>query len=214
MIRVEEYTLEDGSCPYTQWFYGLDTQIAAKVTTYLTRIEEGNTSSLKPLKGAFQKVVIDWGPGYRVYVGKDGEKLVILLGGEPKGDNKRILTLPKNFGKNIKKEKKVNKMAITRDFKETIKNRALKDQEFRKAILTESIECMLAGDTKTGKALLRNYINAVVGFERLGQAMDKGSKSLMRMLSDKGNPTADNYFQIVSFLQEQEGIHYELHAVR
>lgn len=105
-------------------------------------------------------------------------------------------------------------MAITRDFKETIQARALRDPEFRKAILAESIECMLAGDIKTGKALLRNYINAAVGFETLGQATGKGSKSLMRMFSNKGNPTVTNYFQIVSLLQKKEGIHYGLHVVK
>jgi len=102
-------------------------------------------------------------------------------------------------------------MAITRDFKETIQARAQKDPEFRKAILTESIECMLAGDIKTGKALLRNYINATIGFEKLGKAIGKGAKSLMRMFSYKGNPTATNYFKIVSFLQKKEGIKFKLY---
>jgi len=105
-------------------------------------------------------------------------------------------------------------MAITRDFKETIQARALRDSEFRKAILAESIECMLDGDVKTGKALLRNYINAAVGFETLGQETGKGPKSLMRMFSNKGNPTATNYFKIVSFLQKKEGIHYKLHVAK
>ena len=84
MIRVEEYIAEDGSSPFANWFDDLNSQVAAKINTYLTRIGEGNTSSLKPIKGAFQEVVIDWGPGYRIYVGKDGEKLIILLGGGTK----------------------------------------------------------------------------------------------------------------------------------
>ncbi len=84
LIRVEEYITEDGISHFAEWFNDLDSQAAAKVNTYLTRIRHGNTSSLKPLKGAFQEVVIDWGPGYRVYVGKDGLKLIILLGGGTK----------------------------------------------------------------------------------------------------------------------------------
>ena len=84
MIRVEEYITEEGKSPFADWFDGLDAHAANKVNTYLTRIEQGNTSNLKPIKGAFQEVVIDWGPGYRVYVGKDGEKLIILLGGGTK----------------------------------------------------------------------------------------------------------------------------------
>ena len=57
-------------------------------------------------------------------------------------------------------------MAITRDFKETVQARALQDPESREGMLRESIECMLAGDLKTGKALLRDYINAIVGFKK------------------------------------------------
>ena len=85
MIRVEENITEEGKSPFAEWFDGLDAYAANKVNTYLTRIEQGNTSNLKPIKGAFQEVIIDWGPGYRVYIGKDGDKLIILLGG---GTNK------------------------------------------------------------------------------------------------------------------------------
>ena len=105
-------------------------------------------------------------------------------------------------------------MPISRDFKETVKERALHDQKFREGILRESIECMLAGDTDTGKALLRDYINATVGFEKLADLTKKESKSLMRMFSEAGNPTANNLFEVLSILQKKEGIHYELQAVR
>lgn len=81
MIKVEEYIAADGRNPFKDWFNDLNAPAANKVNTYLTRIEQGNTSSLKPIKGAFQEVVIDWGPGYRIYVGRDGDKLVILFGG-------------------------------------------------------------------------------------------------------------------------------------
>lgn len=105
-------------------------------------------------------------------------------------------------------------MPITRYFKETIQARAVRDEEFREGILRESIECMLAGDTKTGKALLRDYINAAIGFEKLSKQTGKDSKSLMRMFSENGNPTANNLFDILHILQEKEGIHYELHAAK
>ena len=81
MIIVEEYITIDGKSPFADWFNGLDAHAANKVNVYLTRIEQGNFSNLKPIKGAFQEVIIDWGPGYRVYIGKDGDKLIILLGG-------------------------------------------------------------------------------------------------------------------------------------
>ena len=84
MIRVEEYITEEGISPFADWFEGLDAQAANKVNTYLTRIAQGNTSSLKPIKGAFGEVRIDWGPGYRIYAGRDGNTLIILLGGGTK----------------------------------------------------------------------------------------------------------------------------------
>ena len=105
-------------------------------------------------------------------------------------------------------------MTITRNFKETVQARALRDRRFREGILRESIECMLSGDIKTGKALIRDYINATVGFEKLSRLTRKDPKSLMRMFSVGGNPTATNLFEVVHILQEKEGVHYELQAVR
>lgn len=84
MIRVEEYITEQGHSPFADWFDSLSAEAANKVNVYLTRIAGGNISSLKPIKGAFQEIRIDWGPGYRVYVGKDGNTLIILLGGGTK----------------------------------------------------------------------------------------------------------------------------------
>jgi len=101
-------------------------------------------------------------------------------------------------------------MAITRNFKETVQARALRDPEFREGMLRESIECMLAGDLKTGKALLRDYINAIIGFEKLAQLTRKDPKSLMRMLSPDGNPTASNLFDVIYVLEKRENIHYQL----
>ena len=62
----------------------------------------------------------------------------------------------------------------------------------------------------TGKALLRDYINATIGFEELAKQTHKDSKSIMRMLSAHGNPTADNLFGILHVLQKREGVQYEL----
>jgi len=106
MIRVEEYITEDGKNPFAEWFNDLNAQAANKVNTYLTRIEQGNTSSLKPLKGAFQEVVIDWGPGYRVYVGKDGDKLIILFGGGTKQRQQKDIENAAELWEEYKRRKK------------------------------------------------------------------------------------------------------------
>jgi len=84
-------------------------------------------------------------------------------------------------------------MALTKDFKDTILARAQRDPAFR-------------------KALLRDYINATIGFEELSQVFDKSSKSLMRMFGPKGNPQASNLFAVIHYLREQEGIHLEVKA--
>ena len=73
-------------------------------------------------------------------------------------------------------------MALTREFKDTVKARAARDPDFREALLIEAAQQLLAGDLETGKAVLRDYINATVGFERLTRETGTPPKSLMRML--------------------------------
>lgn len=101
-------------------------------------------------------------------------------------------------------------MPLTRDFKETIRSRVERDPKFRKELLRESLESLLAGDIATAKAILRDYINATVGFTELSEATHIPSKSLMRMLGPTGNPRADNLFEVVSFLQHREGVRFQL----
>lgn len=89
-IRLEEYVRGDGSNPYQEWFDGLDPVAAAKVTVAKTRMELGNTSNIRWFRG-IGEYVIDWGPGYRIYLAKDGETLIILFGGSTKkGQQKAI----------------------------------------------------------------------------------------------------------------------------
>jgi putative addiction module killer protein len=82
-LTVVEYIWEDESNPYREWFDGLDAQAAAKVATAALRLEMGNTSRVKWI-GAIGEYRIDWGPGYRIYMAKDGNALIILFGGGTK----------------------------------------------------------------------------------------------------------------------------------
>jgi putative addiction module killer protein len=82
-ITVEEYLREDGTNPYKRWFDDLDAQSAAKVTTAKVRLGLGNTSSVKWFDG-IGEYIIDWGPGYRIYLAKDGDMLIVLFGGGTK----------------------------------------------------------------------------------------------------------------------------------
>ena len=96
-------------------------------------------------------------------------------------------------------------MALTRDFKETIRARVRRDPAFRKELLREGIESFLSGDVETGKTVLRDYINATIGFAELGEITHHSPKSLMRMLGPSGNPHANNLFEIVAYLQRRKG---------
>ena len=89
MIEVREYLDEGGRSPYARWFDRLNAPAAAKVATALIRLGHGNLSNVKGLGGGVSECQIDFGPGYRVYFGKDGETLIILLGGGTKKRQQR-----------------------------------------------------------------------------------------------------------------------------
>jgi hypothetical protein len=101
-------------------------------------------------------------------------------------------------------------MALTRDFKETIQARVKRDPAFRKALLREGIESFLSGDVETGKTVLRDFINATIGFTKLGRVTRRSPKSLMRMLGPTGNPHVKNLFEIVAFLQQHERVRFKV----
>jgi hypothetical protein len=101
-------------------------------------------------------------------------------------------------------------MALTRNFKETVKARAERDPEFRVALLEEALDAFLNADLDTGKVLLRDYVNATVGFEQLGVQLQKSPKSLMRMLGERGNPRADNLFAVFAHLKAREGVSFSV----
>ena len=105
-------------------------------------------------------------------------------------------------------------MPLTRDFKETVQARARRDPAFREALLKEGIDCLLAGEVETGKILLRDYINATIGFKELGGLTKKPTKSLMRMFGPTGNPQARNLFHVISLIQQYQGVQLEVKAVR
>ena len=105
-------------------------------------------------------------------------------------------------------------MALTRDFKELVKARLDRDPKARQALLREAVQSMIEGDVDTGKAVLRDYINATVGFEELGKATGTPPKSLMRMFGPRGNPTASKLFAVVGHLQKKSRISIEVRAGR
>src|SRR5438445_13518410 len=105
-------------------------------------------------------------------------------------------------------------MALTRDFRETVQARVKRDAAFRKGLLSEAIESLLFGEVTLGKELLRDYINATVGFPKLASHTKIHVKTLHHMFGPKGNPTASNLFEIVAYLQQQEGVRLQLRTSR
>ena len=100
-------------------------------------------------------------------------------------------------------------MALTRSYKETLFARLRRDPHFRDELLREAVETFLSGDVDTGRIVLRDYINATIGFEKLGAKVKIPPKSLMRMFGPNGNPQAKNLFAVIGVLQKDAGV--ELH---
>ena len=105
-------------------------------------------------------------------------------------------------------------MPLTRDFKETVQARARRDPAFREGLLKEGVECLLAGDVDAGKIILRDYINATIGFDELSSLTNRPYKSLMRMFGPNGNPHARNLFDVISRIQQHQGVQLEVKAIR
>ena len=101
-------------------------------------------------------------------------------------------------------------MALTRSFKGLVQQHVAADPAFAEALLREGVDIMLAGDIDTGKAILRDYIKATIGFEKLGAATGAPPKSLIRMFGPRGNPQAKNLFNVIGYLQKRAGL--QLHV--
>jgi hypothetical protein len=105
-------------------------------------------------------------------------------------------------------------MGLTRPFIESIKERAAKDPRFRGAMLAEASECFLNGEVEVAKIMLRDYVNATIGFQALAEVVAKRPQSLMRMLSKTGNPRAENLSALIASLKKYEGISLHVRATR
>jgi len=105
-MRIEEYLTEEGKSPFEAWFLKLNARAAAKMTTALARLENGNTSNVKALSYGINEYKINFGPGYRIYLGYDGTTLVILLAGGIKKRQQTDIATAKDRWKDYKKRKK------------------------------------------------------------------------------------------------------------
>ena len=109
MVKVSEYIDERGKSPYAEWHDRLDARAAAKVSTALYRLEQGNFSNTKGSGGGIFEYKLDFGPGYRIYFGKDGERIVIILGGGTKKRQQRDIDAAKAYWQDYKARKRKSK---------------------------------------------------------------------------------------------------------
>jgi DNA-binding phage protein len=103
-------------------------------------------------------------------------------------------------------------MAKTKSFRGLVQEQVKGDSKFAEALLREGIDAMLSGDLDSGKTIMRDYIKATVGFEKLGQATGAPPKSLIRMFGPRGNPQARNLFKVIGYLQKRAGIRLHVAA--
>jgi DNA-binding phage protein len=215
-VLIVEYLDATGRSPFAGWFDELDSTAAAKVTVALTRIELGNLSNVK------RWVLDSWNTG-----SISGRAIASTLDDMATTRSCCSLAAQRDGSSGISQRRirdglttksgvhtRNDDMALTREFKDTVKARAARDPNFREALLIEAAEQLLAGDLETGKAVLRDYINATVGFERLARETGTPSKSLMRMLGPKGNPRASNLLAVLGNLQRVSGVHLAVAAGR
>jgi len=106
MVEIREYVDRKGRSPYAKWFDRLNAQAAAKVVTALVRMEQGNFSNTKGVGGGVFECRIDFGPGYRVYFGRDGDSLIILLGGGIKSRQQKDIKEARTIWREYKQRKR------------------------------------------------------------------------------------------------------------
>jgi putative addiction module killer protein len=209
---IRYYVTPGGYAPFAGWFEDLDRVARAKVTRAVARLGRGNFSNVKSVGGGVLELRIDFGPGYRVYFGRDGETLVILLTGR----DEEAATTRYRYGALILARLQARRtqptlsgdgeMARTRSFSDLVQQNVRADKKFAEALLREGVDALISGDVESGKTLLRDYIKATVGFEKLGAATGAPPKSLIRMFGPRGNPQAKNLFSVIGYLQKRAGL--------
>ncbi len=105
-------------------------------------------------------------------------------------------------------------MPLTRSFRDTVATRVQRDPAFREALLTEAVQALISGEPDAGKSVLRDYINATIGFPRLAEVTATPAKSLMRMFAPGGNPQARNLCAVIAHLQEETGVRLAVSVVK
>lgn len=106
VVEIKEYLEANGRSPYAKWFDGLNAPAAAKIATALVRMEQGNLSNVAAVGAGVFEYRLDFGPGYRIYFGKDGDAFIILLGGGTKKRQQKDIEAAKRLWNQYKQRKR------------------------------------------------------------------------------------------------------------
>lgn len=217
MIQLRDYADRRGRVPFREWLARLDEAAAARTETALYRMGLGNFSNVRGVGAGVFEYKINFGPGYRVYFGKDGDEIVILLGAERKLDSAKTFTWHKSVGVITRSERakqgREKTMPLTKDHRQGVRAMMKKDAAFRREMLGEALESLIPGETSVAREILRDYINATLSFPKLAAGTKIHVKTLHQMFGPNGNPTANNLFEIIGYLQRAEGVRFEVRPV-
>jgi putative addiction module killer protein len=106
MNNIREYIDLAGGSPFADWFAGLNAAAAAKITVHLKRMELGNLANVEPVGEGVLEKKIDWGPGYRIYFGRDSNAFVLLLVGSDKSDQRKAIKRAQEYWQDYRKRRR------------------------------------------------------------------------------------------------------------
>ena len=216
MIEVREYLDRSGRSPYADWFDRLASEAAAKVAVALVRVQQGNFSSVKGVGSGVYEYRIDFGPGFRIYFGKDGDQLVSSSAVEPKSASNVTSNWQCLVGTITKREKPQEALnAFNQRFQRNNPRARPTRSPFPPSPASRRPRQFSLWRCRTGKLVLRDFINATVGFAKLGRATDRSAKSLNAQLGADRQPASQKpRGNCVVSAERAEGVRFEVRPRR
>lgn len=213
MLELVPVVDENGKSPYIDWLGSLDIPVRARITIAVLRLEHGVPSTAKSVGAGVSELRLFFGPGYRVYFAVVANKLLLLLAGGSKGRQDRDILAAQDLLRRYNQQAaRGDEMITTVSHNEMITQDLKTNRDFRRAFLAEAIISLVSGETATGKSALRLYVDATIGFNALGVALDEAPERLESALAQEGNPSAESFLRILATLQKTEGTQLRFQA--
>ncbi len=212
MIELRNFIDRQGRVPYLRWFDDLDREASRRIARAVSRLTDGNTSNVKRLEKASMNLKSTSGP----------DTAFTSAGRETRSSSSSAAARRKDSRTTFVKRKHVGRISnldfdrdgkrLTVPHKDGLIARMKREPKFAAAMLHEGVNALLDCEFNVGKDMLRDYVNATIGFDRLSKKTKIPVKSLMRMLGPAGNPQMSNLFAIIVALKRHAGIELHLAA--